>query len=320
MNGAAATSPHHPLARGAGWGLSLAILLLAGGCGTVPKTDGPVARGPESAAPPAARAPAQRGGGYYLDDGPGDNPPANLDAIPDAQPRRDPLRAAANRPYEVFGQRYVPSTQLVPYRAKGIASWYGRRYHGQKTSSGEVYDMYAMTAAHTTLPIPSYARVTNVKNGKSAVVRINDRGPFRSDRLIDLSYTAAYKLGVLGGGSAWVEVESLIPGFPSEPAVLTAAAQQPAPPPRPPEAALLASAEAGGVFLQLGAFGAKGNAENFLEKLRAQLSGFAEGLRIHSRDGLYRVQAGPYPTPDAARGAAQGIADAMGIRGVVAIY
>src|SRR5688500_17513552 len=103
-------------------------------------------------------------------------------------------------------------TVLEPYRERGIASWYGRRYHGQKTASGEVYDMYGMTAAHPVLPIPSYVRVTNIGNGKSVVVRINDRGPFLSDRLIDLSYTAAYKLDVLGGGSAFVEVETLLPG------------------------------------------------------------------------------------------------------------
>jgi rare lipoprotein A len=102
-------------------------------------------------------------------------------------------------------------TSLAPYKARGIATWYGRRYHGKQTASGERYDMYAMTAAHTTLPIPSYARVTNLANGKSVVVRINDRGPFVDGRIIDLSYTAAHKLGVLAGGNARVEVEALVP-------------------------------------------------------------------------------------------------------------
>nr|WP_235001340.1 septal ring lytic transglycosylase RlpA family protein [Nitrosovibrio sp. Nv4] len=154
----------------------------------------------------------QKKGGYYLDDGPGDNPPADLASIPDAVPRDEPLRQANMRPYVALGKSYTPMAGLGSYKARGIASWYGRRYHGQKTASGEAYDMYGMTAAHTILPIPSYARVTNIRNGKSVVVRVNDRGPFLSDRLIDLSYTAAYKLDVLGGGSAWVEVETILPG------------------------------------------------------------------------------------------------------------
>src|SRR6185436_16356099 len=160
-------------------------------------------------------------GGYYLNDGPGDNPPPNLEQVPDAVPKREPLARGAMRPYSVMGQSYTPMTQIAPYKARGVASWYGRRYHGQPTSSGEIYDMYGMTAAHTVLPIPSYARVTNLANNKSVVVRINDRGPFHSDRLIDLSYTAAYKLGVLGGGRALVEIETIIPDAvtPSPPVV-----------------------------------------------------------------------------------------------------
>jgi rare lipoprotein A len=151
-------------------------------------------------------------GGYYKDDGPQANPPANLDRIPDAVPRAEPLNKFANRPYKALGREYVPMTSVQPYRERGSASWYGKRYHGQKTSSGETYDMYQMTAAHPTLPIPSYARVTNLKNGKSVVVRINDRGPFHAGRLIDLSYVAAYKLGYVQAGSAQVEVESIVPG------------------------------------------------------------------------------------------------------------
>jgi rare lipoprotein A len=149
-------------------------------------------------------------GGYYKDDGPDANPPANLDRVPDAVPRPEPLSKSANRPYSALGRGYVPMTRLQPFRQTGVASWYGKRYHGQKTSSGEVYDMYRMTAAHPTLPIPSYARVTNVKNGKSVVVRINDRGPFRSGRIIDLSYVAAHKLGYVQAGEATVEVESIL--------------------------------------------------------------------------------------------------------------
>ena len=151
-------------------------------------------------------------GGYYKDDGPHANPPANLDRVPDAVPKSEPLHKFANRPYSAMGGSYVPLTSVQPFRQRGVASWYGKRYHGQKTSSGEVYDMYEMTAAHPTLPIPSYARVTNIKNGKSVVVRINDRGPFRSGRVIDLSYVAAYKLGYIQAGEATVEVESIVPG------------------------------------------------------------------------------------------------------------
>ena len=154
----------------------------------------------------------QRSGGYYKDDGPGANPPPNLASIPDAVPRTEPLHKYANRPYEVFGKKYTPMASVQPFTQRGVASWYGKRFHGQKTSSGETYDMYKMTAAHPTLPIPSYARVTRVANGKSVVVRINDRGSFYASRVIDLSYAAAYKLGYIQAGSAEVTVEAIIPG------------------------------------------------------------------------------------------------------------
>lgn len=192
-------------------GVSCALLLTA--CGTQPPR--PVAsdgsEGAPQRPPPEAPPVAQKRGGYYLDDGPGEATPSGLDAVPDAVPRYEPLHKYANNPYSVFGKDYVPSIGLRPYRARGMASWYGKRFHGLRTSSGEVYNMYGMTAAHPTLPIPSYARVTNVASGKSVVVRINDRGPFHANRLIDLSYTAAYKLGYVNQGSAHVEVESIIP-------------------------------------------------------------------------------------------------------------
>jgi len=133
-------------------------------------------------------------------DGPGANPPPSLDRVPDAQPRVEPLRLGGpNKPYEIFGQRYVPLTADLAFRESGGASWYGRKFHGLPTSSGEIYDMYAMTAAHKTMPIPSYARVRNPANGREVVVRINDRGPFAPGRVIDLSYTAALRLGLLAG-------------------------------------------------------------------------------------------------------------------------
>lgn len=165
-----------------------AVLAVLVGCGSAPKK-----------------------GGYYKDDGPQANPPSNLASIPDAQPRTEPLHKFANRPYEVFGKSYVPLTSVRPFRQRGIASWYGKRFHGQKTASGEIYDMYAMTAAHPTLPIPSYVRVTHLRNGRQVVVRINDRGPFHANRVIDLSYAAAYRLGYIEAGSAEVEVEAVVP-------------------------------------------------------------------------------------------------------------
>lgn len=181
----------------------LAASLLLAACGTLG------GKPAETVAKPAPQEVPARPGGYYLDDGPGDNPPADIDAIPDAVPRAEPPLARANRPYTALGQSYTPMTSYQPYRAQGVATWYGRRYHGNKTSSGEIYDMYGMSAAHPTLPIPSYVRVTNPANGRSVVVRVNDRGPFHKDRLIDLSYAAAYKLRLIEQGSGQVEVEAM---------------------------------------------------------------------------------------------------------------
>jgi len=264
-------------------GVTLIVAGLIAGCSSAPKN-------PEAGG---------RGGGYYLDDGPGANPPRNLDSIPDAVPKAEPLSRAANRPYSVFGHDYVPMTSVAPYRARGVASWYGRRYHGQRTSIGEIYDMYAMSAAHPTLPLPSYARVTNLSNGRSVVVRVNDRGPFLNNRLIDLSYAAAYRLGYIDNGSATVEVELLVPGRP-----LTASAAMPAAPertrsepsPREPAApvAISTTADASGVYLQLGAFASRENADLFRDRVASELTWLASALRIESRDGLHRVRAGPY--------------------------
>jgi len=142
-------------------------------------------------------------------DGPEANPPAGLENLPDAEPRIEPLRSGGpNKPYEVLGQAYTPIEGDRPLREKGLASWYGRKFHGRPTANGERYDMYAMTAAHKTMPLPSYARVRNPANGREIIVRVNDRGPFHPGRVIDLSYSAALKLGVLGG-VAPVEVERL---------------------------------------------------------------------------------------------------------------
>lgn len=166
-----------------------------------------------------------RGGGYYLDDGPGKPDPervARLMREPDPVPKHEPLLARANRPYRVMGQDFAPMTERKPYKKQGVASWYGQRFHGKPTSTGETYDMYQMTAAHPTLPLPSYARVTRLDNGRSVVVRVNDRGPFLRGRLIDLSYLAASKLGYVGKGHAEVEVELLNPADAGKGRTLTA--------------------------------------------------------------------------------------------------
>src|SRR5882757_6220949 len=156
--------------------------------------------------------------------------PANVAIIPDAVPTPEPKSSSGNPDsYEVYGDHYVILKDSRGYKERGYASWYGKKFQGRRTSSGEPYDMFKMTAAHKTLPIPCYARVTNLENGHSVVVRINDRGPFHEGRIIDLSYTAAVKLGSLGKGSIPVEVEAIDPSMPT-PTIQYAAAPRPAPP------------------------------------------------------------------------------------------
>ncbi len=298
------------------------IALLLAGCGVQPPR--PAAERPETPAPAAAKSapPKQppyvlkKGGGYYQDDGPGDNPPADLDAIPDAVPKLEPLNRFANNPYSALGQDYVPFKTLTPLKERGIASWYGRKFNGQRTSSGERYDMYAMTAAHPTLPIPSYARVT--ANGRTVVVRINDRGPFHPGRVIDLSYTAAWKLGLVGNGSGQVEVESIVPG---QEAANTEAKSDDDPIARfaqaEPPAALPETNDIHGHYLQLGAFGNRDNAEALRARLAPQLGDLGERLAVQTGGGLYRLQLGPWPDAGEARRAAAQVADLLDIRAVI---
>lgn len=273
---------------------------------------------PATAQAAAERAPAKPGGGYYKDDGPGDNPPPNLEAVPDAVPRIEPLHRFANRPYVALGQTYTPDTELHPYRETGAASWYGRRYHGSRTSSGEPYDMYAMTAAHRTLPIPSYARVTNAANNKSVVVRINDRGPFHNERLIDVSYTAAHKLGILQNGSLQVLVEALDP---RDSVVAPPPPEQAAPAAMPQQAnaaqAFTTVPENGGVYVQLGAFSVQENAEQFRSKLGVDLAQLADKLQVMPQGGLFKVRAGPYPNAAGAGQAATEIRKALNVNAVI---
>lgn len=214
------TLAHDTHRRAVRWLCSLLLALLLAACGSGPKT--------------------------ITRDGAEANPPANLGSVADAEPRVEPIRSGGpNRPYEVLGRNYVPMTQDRAFKERGLASWYGRKFHGRRTASGETYDMYAMTAAHTTLPIPSYARVRNPANGREIIVRVNDRGPFHAGRVIDLSYTAALKLGVLNAVApveveritveairtgAWRGGEPRLAAAPATPAPAATSQQAPAPP------------------------------------------------------------------------------------------
>ena len=184
-----------------------ATLAWLAGCASGP-APGPAGGG--TRAPVARPAPSIAAPNHDFDrDGPGLHPPPDLAGVPDAQPRLEAVRpGGANKPYAVLGQPYTPLAGDPVLVERGLASWYGNKFHGRSTANGETYNMYAMTAAHKTMPLPSYARVRNPANGREVVVRINDRGPFHANRVIDLSYTAALKLGVLGG-VAPVEIERI---------------------------------------------------------------------------------------------------------------
>ncbi|MHB8744014.1 MAG: septal ring lytic transglycosylase RlpA family protein [Sulfuricaulis sp.] len=244
-----------------------------------------------------------RGGGYFQDDGPGANPPPDVANIPDAVPKPEARAASGNEPYTVDGTTYTPLASANGYRERGIASWYGRKFHGKRTSSGEPYDMYAMTAAHKTLPLPTYVRVRNLQNGRSIIVRVNDRGPFLHNRLIDLSYAGAAKLGILGTGTGVVEVEAINP---EEPAIQLAQT-------KPPALEIVSSAGAAEVtsnpppvpaapklYLQVGAFMQRDNARHLRDRLKQAALGpifivASPAPAGHAPDTapIYRVRIGP---------------------------
>jgi rare lipoprotein A len=307
---------------------AIAVLALAG-CGSAPPAPSTTARAGLPALPPAGSG----RGGYYMDDGPGDSPPDGLLDMPDAVPRIEAYSTRANRPYTVFGKTYKPFTDNRAYKQRGIGSWYGKKFHGQKTSSGELYDMYKMTAAHPTLPIPSYVRVTNLDNGARVIVRVNDRGPFHAGRIIDLSYVAALKLGYLSKGSGMLEVERLLPdeieriasgtagnrampatddghGTPAVEALPVASRQaavtvlpvtfDPVPQAQSTETAPASSAPAAGFYLQLGAFAQADNAYAMRDRLRQQAGRALPALEVAQGEALYRLYGGPFATRDAA--------------------
>ena len=263
--------------------------------------------------------PSTEGGGYYLDDGPSAVTEEQLSAVVDVVPRAEKIIPATTRPYTALGRRYEPYQTVRPYRKKGEASWYGRRYHGRPTASGEIYDMLKMTAAHPLLPIPSYARVTRTATGKSIIVRINDRGPFLQERVIDLSFVAAHRLGIINDGTGEVLVEAIVADELSADEALVADEELsddvpsvndvlpannvlspgaalplddvlllPTPLPSSGDNVLPAA-----VYIQLGAFSVFDNAKNLREKLIAEgFGGYAN--TIYRRGDLHLLLVGPY--------------------------
>jgi rare lipoprotein A len=247
--------------------LAIVGLTLAA-CGTSPTKPSAPQPGPKPSVPERSTPPP---------------PPADIASIPDAVPRVEPRSNRGNPvSYEVFGKRYFLLPTAEGYKERGVASWYGPDFHSRPTSSGEPYDMYAMTAAHKTLPIPVFARVTNLSNGRSVVVRINDRGPFVGNRIIDLSYTAAHKLDMTRAGTAFVEVEVITPG--SLPEVSRDLGAQPAPP-------LVATPPR--LYLQAGAFGVAGNAQQVATRLRDAGIANVSVREPQGSQNLFRVRVGP---------------------------
>ena len=268
----------------AGWLPALLLALLAGCASRPPERDGPEAQ-----------------------------PPASLERVPDAVPRIEPLRLGGpNKPYEVLGRRYVPMTADLPLAETGLASWYGRKFHGRPTASGEIYDMYGMTAAHRTMPIPSYARVRNPANGREVVVRINDRGPFADSRVIDLSYTAALRLGLLRG-VATVEVQRITHDEIRAGAGSGARRMLPPDDPAPGETAVAGP----GLWLQLGAFRARDSAALLQQRVLREADGVVSQVAVFEEDALFRVQAGPYATRTEALDVTERLRRRLGITALV---
>lgn len=304
--------------------LLLAVVVLAGCAGNKPR--------PGRDAPPASRPPAARPAPQTAtsapetslsqaeryrqthDDGPAEA--IDVSRIPEPVPRPEPLSRYGNRsPYNVLGRNYTVLPSARGYVERGISSWYGNKFHGYMTSSFEPYDMYQFSAAHKSLPLPSWARVTNLENGKSVIVRVNDRGPFHDNRLIDLSYAAAVKIGVWPKGTGLVEVRALIPGE-AEPEVRTATASPARTPPRPaprPAAPLPdpAPAVAGAtaadsteqprIYLQIGAFGEQANADRAAQRVVAAKLGEVRVVEasVNGRS-VRRVRLGPLRDVDEA--------------------
>ena len=305
------------------------------GCGgTKPMKPLPVPTSAQTTGQKPANQPAtaNKSGGYYLDDGPGDNPPKDIDSIPNASPKKEPYLERANKPYKALGATYTPMTAWQPYKERGVASWYGKRYHGKKTSSGEVYDMYSMSAAHTTLPLPSYVKVTNPANGRFVIVRVNDRGPFKSSRVIDLSYAAAYKLRFTSQGSTLVEVEAIDPNnianyeqtislknvektterISEKTSVTPAIVVQ-------PTATTTANNSSAMIqyFVQAGAFKNEVNAQALAKRIQSLEIAPNAGINSVYNNDLYRLKLGPYDTKPEAELAASKIRKQLNLPAII---
>jgi rare lipoprotein A len=299
--------------------LALAVTLAACSTVDVPKREDPVLR--EQPRPSLASAPSvlspKRPGAYYQDDGPPEQVPPGLLDTPDAEPKVEPYLRGPSKPYTVLEQTFVPITDARPFVQRGAGSWYGRKYHGRKTASGEIYDMFAMTAAHPILPIPSYARVTNLRNGKQVIVRINDRGPFIASRIIDLSYTAALKLDILRGGSAELEVERLLPDeivrlqgakrTPPSTEVVKKLGDDPiaAVIPQAVQSDAATKAIEPAFYLQLGAYSEEANARLVRDRVLTAWPAHLPTPVIFQSGGWYRVHSGPFTNRGQAADAAR---------------
>jgi rare lipoprotein A len=320
--------------------LGLMVLLTLSGC----------ASGPGGAGAPAVSRPLPSG-----KDGPPPTTPADLANVPDPEPRVEPIRPGGpNKPYSVLGQSYEPVAADVPWKQRGVASWYGQKFQGRRTASGELFSLYGLTAAHRTLPIPSYVRVRHVASGKEVIVRVNDRGPFHSARVLDLSYAAAMKLGIVSMGSAEVELERLTfedirtgawrrgePANGSSPAPvddpIMALAQQAAPASLPPSfessGPSLAPApapapvsESGGraytpaaqgFWVQVAALGQRQGVEKLQQRINAELSSLTPLMAVFKESALFRLQVGPYESREQAQGVARTVRDVLALNPMV---
>jgi len=229
------------------------------------------------------------GGPVHRDSAPEGYP--DFSHTPDAVPRVERTNPANQRSYTVFGRTYHPMKSAYGFREQGVASWYGKKFHGNKTANGETYDMYAMSAAHTRLPLPTYVEVRNLENNRKIVVRVNDRGPFHGNRIIDLSYAAASKLGMTQKGTALVEVRAIDPRNPTaHRQERKLAAAGPKGGKGTPEGKAVAVRKAPRIYIQVGAFGDPNNARRLQQRLEQHLQ---RAVRIENGGHVHRVQIGP---------------------------
>lgn len=271
--------------------LSMGLVLLSGCAGKAPAPAEP--SGSQTAqTPPGTQQPASTEGRYAISSDAYPQDPPDVSRVPDAEPRIEPPSRAGNRPtYEVWGETYHVLPDARGYVKEGTASWYGEKFHGYATSNGEIYDMYKMSAAHRSLPLPTFARVTSLENGESVIVRVNDRGPFHSEREIDLSYAAAYQLGFTDAGTGRVKVEAIDPQRWLARSSGNVSQNTPAPTASVSAAAPMANANAPSIgYLQVAALGDQANAEQLRQQLENRLS---HAVRVNSDEDLHRVQVGP---------------------------